>query len=172
MKGEENLRRAMERGARAVQLRPSVGQGTALTRVQVYEGVRCEIEDGAWRLDCDMSEKSGGTGSGPDPGVYGRSALGACMAICYVQWGIRLGVPIEGVSVEVHADYDTRGEHGLDGVPAGYSQVRCQVRIESDAPAEEVRRLVAKADSHSPYYDVFTRPIEVRSEVDVVKPGS
>lgn len=170
MKDNEKVRQAIERGARAVELRPSVGQGTAVTRVRIDDGVRCEIDDGRWSLQCDMSEKGGGTGAGPDPGVYGRTALGACMAIGYVQWGIRLGVPIDGVSVEVHADYDVRGEHGIDDIPAGYSQVRCRVRIESEAPTEAVRRLVAKADSHSPYYDVFTRPIDVRTEVEVVAP--
>ena len=172
MQGKDHIRQALERGARAVALRPSVGQATAVTRVQIREGLLCEIEDGRWTLQCDMSEKGGGSGAGPDPGVYGRTALGACMAMCYVQWAARLEVPIAGVAVEVHADYDVRGEHGLDDVPAGYSQVRCHVTIESDAREEIIRQLVAKADSHSPYYDVFARPIDLRTELKIVAPGT
>ena len=76
----DRIRTAFARNRKAVTLRPSVGQGTAVTRVRVDEGLTCRVQDGAWELTTGMSRKTGGTGEAPDPGVFGRAALGSCLA--------------------------------------------------------------------------------------------
>ena len=148
MEGDEKIRTALERNARAVGLRPSVGQGTARTRVRLKAGLECEIEEGPWKLTVGVGEKSGGTNAGPDPGVLGRGALGSCLAIGYAMWAARLGVPIDALTVEVETDYDSRGELGVaDDVPPGYTQVRYMVTVESAASEVDVRRVL---DSGAP----------------------
>src|SRR5882672_5952296 len=113
MENSENLRGILERNVKAVSIRPSIGQGTATTRVRLKPGLECEIEEGAWKLTAGVGEKSGGTNAGPNPGILGRGALGSCLAIGYAMWAARLGVPIESLDVEVEADYDRRGELGV-----------------------------------------------------------
>jgi uncharacterized OsmC-like protein len=162
----EAIRSAAERNARAVALRPSVGQGTAKTLVRLKPGLACEVVEGSWTFTVGMSAKSGGTDAGPNPGVLGRAALGSCLAIGYAMWAARLGVAIDALDVQVEADYDSRGELGVDdAVPPGYTQVRYIVSISSPASAEEVRALVDTADKYSPYLDVFTRAHDVRREL-------
>ena len=113
-----------------------------------------------------MSEKSGGNNAGPNPGILGRAALASCLAICYAQWGARLGVPIDALDVVVETDYDSRGELGVaEDVPPGYSQVRYRVDITSPAEEADVRRLIDTADKYSPYRDVFARAHDVRREL-------
>lgn len=166
------IKHSFERNARALALRPAVGQGTARTRVRLVEGLRCEVTEGPWQLTVDMGEKSGGTGAGPNPGVLGRAALGSCMAICYALWAARRDFPIRSLEVEVEADYDARGYHGVGGVEPGYVEVRYIVQIASPAPEEEVLRFLDEADAHSDFLAVFARPQRVRREVRYIRAGS
>lgn len=164
--GDQQLRELLERKAKAVTLRPAVGQGTARTTVRLKPGLECEVEEGSWTLTVGMSEKSGGTNAGPNPGVLGRAALGSCLAIGYAMWAARLGVPIDALEVDVEADYDSRGELGVsDDVPPGYAQVRYRVSVTSPASESDVRRLVDTADKYSPYRDVFARAHDLRRDL-------
>jgi len=170
MSARERIKRSFERNARALELRPGIGQGTAVTRVRLQGGLRCVIEEGDWRLVADMSPKSGGGDAGPNPGILGRGALGSCLAMGYAMWAAKLDIPIDGIEVEVQADYDTRGHYGVADVAPGYAQVRYVVTVESDAPAADIERLLDVADRHTPYHDVFRRPVELRREIRLVAP--
>jgi uncharacterized OsmC-like protein len=173
MADSEDLREILERNVKAVSIRPSIGQGTATTRVHLKPGLECEIEEGTWKLTAGVGEKSGGTNAGPNPGILGRGALGSCLAIGYAMWAARLGVPIASLDVEVEADYDRRGELGVsDDVPPGYTQVRYRVTVTSPAPEEDVRRMIDTADKYSPYRDVYARAHDVRrSDLTIRKAG-
>jgi len=171
MEGAETIKSALERNVKAVTLRPSVGQGTAVTKARLAPGLACEVTEGPWHMTVGMSEKYGGSNAGPNPGVYGRAALGSCLAIGYGMWAARLGVPIDALEVEIHADYDVRGELGAsDEVPPGYTQVRYVVRVESTAPEADVRRALDVADRHSSWLDDFTRAVPVHREIHIAAP--
>jgi uncharacterized OsmC-like protein len=172
MTGEEKIRTAFERNAKALTLRSWIGQGTAVTKVRVREGLTCDIEEGSWKLTADMGEKHGGNNAGPNPGTLGRAALGSCLAIGYMMWAAKLGVPIASLEVEVQADYDSRGEYGVADVNPGYRQVRCIVTVESDAPEADILQVLDQADAHSSYFDVFSRGQDLRREVQLKAPGS
>ena len=160
----DQLKDTFERNATALAARPSVGVGTARTRVTLRDGLTCDVEDGAWKLVVDMSQKSGGDGRAPDPGVYGRTALGSCLAIGYALWGAKRGITFSKLAVEVQGDYNSGAYHGVVDVPAGYSQMRYIVSVESDAPEADVLAVLDEADAHSPYLDTFTRAVDVRRE--------
>jgi uncharacterized OsmC-like protein len=170
MKGEEKVRTAFERNAKALSLRPTLGQGTAVTHVRLKEGLTCEVEDGKWKLTVDMGEKSGGEDRGPNPGVLGRATLGTCLAIGYTMWAAKLNIPIESLEIEVQADYDSRGYHGIDNVTPGYKQIRYIVAIESPAPESEIIRFLDMADSCSDFLHVFAKPQDVVREVRIREP--
>jgi hypothetical protein len=78
-------------------------------------------------------------------------------------WAARLGVPIDALEVEVQADFDVRGQLGVGkDVAPGYTEVRYLVSIESPASADDLQDLVATAERHSPYRDVFGRAQPMR----------
>lgn len=113
----------------------------------------------------------GGAGLGPDPGVFGRAALGSCLAMGYVFWAAYLDVPLHHVAITVETDYDARGILGVDdAVPPGWSAVRYKVELQSDAPEARLREMVEMADRHSSILDCLRRPLAVTREV-VVLPG-
>ncbi|MEZ5356408.1 MAG: OsmC family protein [Bryobacteraceae bacterium] len=163
----ETTKTILDRNAKALELRPAIGRMTAVTKVRLQEGLVCEAEEGAWKLRVDMSPKSGGTGSAPNPGIYGRASLGSCLAIGYAMWAARREIPLRALEVEVQADMDAAYEYGLKGRCPGYEQVRCLVRIESDAPEEEVRALIEQANEASSFLNVWAQAQDVRVEVQV-----
>jgi uncharacterized OsmC-like protein len=159
------IREIAERHVRLLAARPERGHLSCATRARLADGLRCEIEEGPWRLAADMPAKVGGGETAPTPGVLGRAALAGCLTIGIAAWAARLGVPVDAVEVEVEADFDARGELGVEGVPPGYQQVRYTVSIDSPAPRAELDRLLAMAERHSPYLDVFGRAIALRRAV-------
>jgi uncharacterized OsmC-like protein len=163
----DRIRSAFERNVKALTLRPTWGQGTATTKVTLREGLACDVEEGAWKISVDMGEKSGGANTGPNPGILGRGALGSCLAVGYAMWAARLGVPLSSLQVEVQADYDSRGSHGVGEVPPGYGEIRYAVNIESPAPERELLRVLDMADAHSDYLRVFLEPQSIRRTVRI-----
>jgi uncharacterized OsmC-like protein len=166
----DRLRVAFEQSAEALTRRPVLGLHTAVSRTRVRRGLTCEIEDGPWRLRADMPVRVGGDGAAPTPGVYGRAALGSCLAMGYMMYAAKLGVPIDGIEVEVRADYDDGALFGVSPWPPGYVDVRYIVTVESSAPESEVERVLDQADAHSPYLDVFRRAQSCRRTVRLVSP--
>jgi len=163
-----DLKTIQERAIKALQLRPSVGQGTATTRVRVRGGVTCDIEDGPWKLVADEMPGDGGAGLGPDPGVLVRAGLGSCLAMGYVLSAARLDIPLDSVEVIVEADYDARGMFGVDdSVPPGWGAVRYTAVIASPAPPERVREMVEFADGHSPILDDLRRAVPVTGDLRI-----
>lgn len=163
------IKSAFERIEGLLSQRDSVGKGTATTHVRLEESLTCHVRDGKWNFVADMSEKHGGSGQGPDPGVFGRTALGTCLAIAYRQWAAKLDIPLDAVEVEVQADYDSRGLYGVDeNVSAGYSEIRYVVTVESSATEEDIHRLLDTADRHSPWLDDIRRPVPTKREVRIV----
>lgn len=171
MSDTERIKAAFERVADAMSRRPSLGRGTGVSRTRVDRGLRCEIEEGPWKLATDMSEQAGGTGSAPTPGVFGRAALGSCLATSYMMYAARLGVPFDALEVEVQTDYDNGALFGVTDGPAGYSEVRYVVTVESAAPEADILRVLDEADAHGPYLDVFGRAQVCRREVRIGQPG-
>lgn len=164
----DRVKTAFERNTKVLKLKPSWGRGTAVTTIRVQSGFRCEIEEGDWTLTADMSEKHGGYGAGPNPGVFGRAALGSCLAMCYVRWAALLDVPLNGLDVEIQADYDARGEYGFENVAPDYSEIRYVVTVDSQAPEEDIMRFLDKAETHTPFLAVFRQPQTIRREVRIL----
>ena len=168
MPDDTTIRTAIERVVAAVSIRPSVGRGTAVTRVHLDDGLSAHVEEGPWRFDVGMSEKYGGANDAPNPGVYGRAALGACLAIGYKMWSTRLGIPIDALEVEVHASYDARGELGVDDdVVPGYTGIRYVVHVRSAASDADVHRLLDTADRYSSWRDDLARAVPIERETHI-----
>jgi uncharacterized OsmC-like protein len=156
------IREIAERTVQMLAAKPTRGHLTRATKARLVDGLRCEIEEGPWRFAADLPRKVGGDDSAPTPGALGRGALASCLTIGIASWAARLGVPLDAVEVEVEADFDARGELGMDGVPPGYQEVRYLVAIVSPAPKDELERLLAIAERASPYLDIFGRPMALR----------
>lgn len=164
------IKEALERNVKVVSARPSVGQGTAVTKVTLHPGLACDVEDGPWKFSVGMTEKYGGQNNGPNPGVYGRAALGSCLAIGYAMWAARLEIAIRSLTVEIRAKYDVRGELGADDtVRPGYGNIVYVVTVDTDASDADVHRWLDMADRHSSWLDDLRNPVPLSREVHIVR---
>lgn len=158
MADPQKIREIAERNVKILSLKTGRGHLTGVTTARIEDGLRCVIEDGPWKLSADMPVKAGGEETAPSPGTLGRAALASCMAMGIAAWAARRDIPMEAVQVEVQADFDARGELGMDdSIPPGYQEIRYVISIDSPASADVVAELVEAAERYSPYVDVFAR---------------
>ncbi len=133
------------------------------------EGFVCHIEDGPWKFKADWDKGSGGNDEGPLPGVYGRAALGVCLAIDYTAWAAKLEVPLEIVEIEVESDIDARATYALiDEAPI--QEIRYTVTVRSSAPEKDIARVLDRSEKYSPWHNVFAAPQNLKRRVKVVAP--
>jgi len=168
MTSQQKIKEAVVRSAKALSLKPSLGFGTGISKTKITNGLSCEITEGNHKLIADMPESVGGNASGPTPGIYGRAALGSCLAIGYMMKASAMNIKIDSLEVEVQADYDDGALLGTSPVPPGYLEVRYTVTIESDAAEEEILQMLDMADKQSPYLDVFSRQQKCTRDVHII----
>ncbi len=168
-KDQAGFKAAFERSEKALSRRPSLGQKTGKTTIRLGEGFVCHIEDGPWKLKADWDTASGGNDEAPLPGVYGRAALGVCLAMGYAAWAGKLEVPLEILEVEVESDIDARATYDLiDEAPI--KEIRYTVTVASSAPVEDIERVLDVAERCSPWHNVFAAPQNLKRRISVVAP--
>jgi uncharacterized OsmC-like protein len=167
----EKIRSAVARVSAALAKRPELGRSTARSVARIKDGLTCEVKEGDWTFVADMPVNAGGNGAGPTPGVFGRAALGSCLAIGYMMKAATMGIPINSLEVEVQADFDDGVLFGVAApdVPPGYLQVRYVVTVDSEATEELILSMLDDADRHSPYLDIFSRAQTCRREVHIIQ---
>ncbi|MFI5153361.1 MAG: OsmC family protein [Chitinophagales bacterium] len=169
MGSTEKIKSAIERITKTLTQKPSFGLGTGISKTTVVDGLTCEVREGKWKFTIDMPEPAGGNGTGPTPGVFGRAALGSCLAIGYMMRAALLGIPISTLEVEVQADYDDGPLFGTNpNIPAGYLEVRYLVSVKSEASEEVLLKLIHEADERSPYLDVFSRAQKCVRKINII----
>lgn len=169
MKETQKIKTAIQRSQKALTLKPALGKGTGVSKVRITNGLTCEIQEGDWKMHADMPAGVGGNGSAPTPGVYGRAALGCCLAIGYMMKAAELEIPISNLEVVVEADFNDGALLGTadKNIPPGYLEIRYIINIESDASEETIMQLVDDGDAHSPYLDIFTRAQKCIRKVNI-----
>ena len=167
MRDLERLKTAWERNREAMRRRPAVGRGTSKVAVRMAEGLLCEMRQGDWKVECDAPQEEGGAERAPTPGFFVLGGIGACSAMGLVMRAARQGLPIDGVTVEVEADYDSNGEYGLSDAPVGYGALRAIYHVDSPAPEEDIRKLLEEEERHGFMHDVIQRAITVSCQLRV-----
>lgn len=170
MKESEKIKVAIERCRKAFTLKPAKGKGTAVSTTRIVNGLACETTEGDWKFAVDMPEGIGGNNTAPTPGVYGRAALGSCLAIGYMMKAAELNIQIQHLEVQVEADFDDGALLGTadKSIPPGYTEVRYTITVESDEPEEKIKQMLDEGDLHSPYLDVFSRAQTCVRKINIV----
>ena len=122
----------------------------------LVSGLRCETQTRNFKLTVDERKKLGGTDMGPNPVELILTALGACQEITYRLYADLLGIPLDGITVEVTGDIDLCGFYAVDDeARPGYTNITADVVIDSPASDEDVKRLKQAVDQHCPVLDII-----------------
>jgi len=168
MSSVKKIKEAFDRVSKALAVKPSLGSGTCTSKARLVNGLSCEITEGKWKFRADMAEAAGGDASAPTPGVYGRAALASCLAITYKMYAAKMDIAVDAIEVEVEADFDDGALFGTKDAPAGYSEVRYTVNIESGESEDKILTLLNEADRHSPYLDVFANGQKCVRSINII----
>lgn len=138
----------------------------------VESGLRTRVTapDGT-SIATDMVTGIGGDASAPSPGWLMRAASASCIATLITMRAAELGIPLEGLEVDVDSESDDAGLLGLDAaVPAGPLSMRVAVRVASStASPDDVRAVIQWGIDHCPVCDAVKRAVPV--EVAMTVPG-
>jgi uncharacterized OsmC-like protein len=163
----DTARIALERYIDSMQAQPETAQGTVHAVARVGDGMTCVVTEGDRELVSDIPETLGGGGRGPSPGVYGRAAITSCIAISIKMWAARRSLAVTSIEVALDADYDGRGDFGVDKVPAGFQEIRLRIAIAGDCDREALADIVAAALRTSTWTDAMRRAQLVRAAISV-----
>ena len=112
----------------------------------------------AFTLDADEPAIAAGGDSAPNSMEYVLHALATCLTGTLVYHAAVRGIEIEAVDSSSSGDMDVRGLFGLsDDVRKGFEKVAVEMRVKSDATAEELTELAL----FSPVYDIVSRSLPV-----------
>ena len=133
-----------------------------------YFGVGEErTHERTFTFDADHPAVLVGRDQGPTPVEFVLGALAACLTAGLANIAAARRVRLTEVRSTVTGDIDLNGILGLDPqVRNGYQQITVRFTIKGDAPAEQLRELVAQSRARSAVYDIITNQVPVAIEVD------
>jgi uncharacterized OsmC-like protein len=117
-------------------------------------------------IAADEPEELLGTNTAPNPQELLMSAVNACMTVGYVAQASVRGITLDSCTIEMRGALDLRGFLGLDeSVPAGYSRIDYEVRLEGDGTLDQYREIHEAVRATSPNYFNMANPIEMNGRL-------
>lgn len=92
------------------------------------------------------------------------AAFGSCLAVGIHANAVAQGIPIRSLEVDLEADINTTAVWGagdLNPKTIGFESVRVLVRIDAEAPRQQLETLVAHASLWSPVANTLHNPVHL-----------
>ncbi len=122
------------------------------------ESLTCKVDTGKALVEAGLHPATGGTGDASCSGDMLLEALAACAGVTLGAVATALGVPIAGGSVHVEGDLDFRGTLGVaKDAPVGFRDIRLHFELESDAPTEQVAKVLDLTERYCVVYQTLRR---------------
>ena len=119
----------------------------------------------AYKADGDHPGVLCGADAGPTPVEWLLHALASCLTAGIANIAAARGIKLNKVESTVEGDIDLRGILGLSNdVRNGYRGIKISFDIDGDAPAEQLKQLVAQSRARSAVFDVLTNGVPVSVE--------
>jgi len=167
MASEKEIGATLARARKAIELRPSTAEGCTRLHLRLEQGLKCVAESDEWSTEIDEPVSVGGEDAAPSPSVYGLSALAGCLAITTKMLAAQAGLQVDGIDLDVEADYDDRGFFQMDGIEPGFKGFRLKMDVQSPASEKHIRAIVDEAMKLSLWFNAFSGPQSVETEVRV-----
>ncbi|HET9316853.1 MAG TPA: OsmC family protein [Vicinamibacteria bacterium] len=122
-------------------------------------GVSCRVATGRALVEAGLHPATGGTGLQACSGDMLLEALAACAGVTLRAVATALGIAIESGTVTAEGDLDFRGTLGVSReAPVGFRDIRLAFDLRTDAPAEQVAKLIELTERYCVVYQTLTRP--------------
>lgn len=128
----------------------------------LQEGVQVLARSRNFEFTIDEPESLGGTDTGMNPVEVVLAALGACQAIVARVYAKKFKIEFENLWVELEGDLDTDGFMNKSDVRRGFSEIRYNIHIQTDAPKEKVAEFVSFIEKTCPVGDTIANPVALK----------
>jgi len=126
------------------------------------DGVSCSVATARALVEAGLHPATGGTGSLACSGDMLLQALVACAGVTLQAVATGLGIELRGAHVAAEGDLDFRGTLGVaKDVPVGFKEIRLSIKLDTDAGAEERRKLLELTERYCVVFQTLSRSPEL-----------
>lgn len=136
----------------------------------LQKGLVVHAKSRQFEITIDEPKELGGTDTGMNPVELVLCALGACQAIVARVYAPKFGVKLDAFSLELEGDVDLDGFLNKADVRCGFSEVRYNIHIKSDAPRETIEEFVEFIGSKCPVGDTISDGVQLILNKIVLQP--
>ena len=121
--------------------------------------IACKVETGKAMVAAGLHPATGGDGSFVCSGDMLLEALVACAGTTMKAVATALNIPLKNAAVVAEGDLDFRGTLGVaKDAPVGFREIRLRFDLETDAPEDQVAKLVELTERHCVVYQTLRGP--------------
>jgi uncharacterized OsmC-like protein len=107
------------------------------------EGIACRVDTGRALVEAGLHPATGGSGLQACSGDMLLEALVACAGVTLKAVATALGIGLKDARLFAEGDLDFRGTLGVaKDAPVGFREIRLRFELDSDAPAEQKKKLI------------------------------
>ncbi len=126
------------------------------------EQIACKVETGKALVTAGLPPGAGGDGTLVCSGDMLLEALVACAGTTLKAVATALSIPLKSGSVEAEGDLDLRGTLGIaKDAPVGFRAIRLRLDLDTEAPAEQVAKLVELTERYCVIYQTLRAPSQL-----------
>lgn len=128
----------------------------------LQEGLQVLARSRNFEFTIDEPESLGGTDTGMNPVEVVLAALGACQAIVARVYAKKFEIEFSQLWVELEGDLDTDGFMNISDVRRGFSEIRYNIHIKTEASQEKVAEFISFVEKTCPVGDTIANPVTLR----------
>ena len=139
---------------------PSAALVTLRAHSRIGDGqIVCKVETGKAMVQAGLHPATGGTGLEVCSGDMLLEALVACAGTTLKAVATALSIPLKSGTVNAEGDLDFRGTLGVaKDAPVGFREIRLRFDLDTDAPPEQVAKLVELTERYCVVYQTLRAP--------------
>ncbi|EHQ60681.1 hypothetical protein PDENDC454_18943 [Paenibacillus dendritiformis C454] len=127
----------------------------------LQNGMVVKAKSRNFEMMIDEPKSLGGTDTAMNPVEVVLCALGACQSIVARAYARKFKIDLEEFWVEVEGDLDTDGFMNKSDVRRGYSEIRYNIHIKSNASYEQAKEFVEFIERTCPVGDTINNPVRL-----------
>jgi uncharacterized OsmC-like protein len=125
------------------------------------EKIACKVETGRALVEAGLHPATGGSGALACSGDMLLEALVACAGVTLRSVATSMEVDVSG-SIHAEGDLDFRGTLGVDReAPVGFASIRLRFELASDAPEEQLAKLMERTERYCVVYQTLAGGVPV-----------
>src|SRR5437764_3081285 len=152
--------------------RPETALVTLRAEGRIGEGITCKVETGKARVEAGLHPATGGDGLSACSADMLLEALVGCAGVTLQAVSTALGVAFRRAVIRAEGDLDFRGTLGVArDCPVGLSAVRLTFELDTDAPREQVEKLIQLTERYCVIYQTLAHPPALSHAIELRPAG-